>query len=152
LCIVFIRYWSNERITWLIDIHLRWVGFLWPSYGLIAHDGDDVFLQQFRAKDLPDACVRPTPVELARRHFSSFEMLLWYFLQVSAVLQDFASYERFKYHVSIYAGEGCVWLVLRKAIAGLKHERKRRLKCSLLAFFLCFRAFFLLPFNPSFEI
>ena len=45
----------------------------------------------------------------------------------------------------------CVGLVLHKSIAGLKHEWRRRLKCSLLSFFLCFRAFFLMSFNPLFS-
>ena len=43
----------------------------------------------------------------------------------------------------------CVGLVLRNAIAGLKLERGRRLKRSQLSFFY-FRAFFLVPLNPSF--
>lgn len=44
--------------------------------GWIARCGDDVFMQKFRAKAIPDACIGLTPVALSRRGFSSFEALL----------------------------------------------------------------------------
>ncbi|KAG2595420.1 hypothetical protein PVAP13_5KG075461 [Panicum virgatum] len=87
-------YGRSQRSSFLDSVLLvgllgldRPRGLRWPSFGLNARGGNDVFLQEFRVKALPDSFVGSTPAVLYRRRFSFFQAVLRCFLQWSTVLR-----------------------------------------------------------------